>query len=164
MLTMKINGGRELHALLQQLPVKVETRILRNALARGAKVIQQEAILRAPVLTGELRDSIKTTRDTKRGRVTAKVKLRGHHSYLGYFFEYGASPHIISVRDGEGSLKIGNNFVGKEVQHPGVYQPFMRPALDAKAQEAINVIGEYFAQYIKLGDIQAPTIAVDVEE
>lgn len=165
MITMKLNGGKELHALLQQLPVEVETKIMRNALARGANVIRDEARARVADETGLLRKAIKSTRNTRKGQVIAKVKLRGRHSYLGLFMEYGVTAHMITVADGAGALKIGRQFVSGSVQHPGhAPRPFMRPALDTKAKEAINVIGQYISQYLKFGSIQAPTVSVDEED
>jgi HK97 gp10 family phage protein len=165
MIAFKIKGGKELHALMQQLPVEVETKILRNAMARGARVIADEAKLRVPDDEGLLRKSNKTSRNTKNGQVIAKVKLKGPHSYVGTFMEYGVLPHIISVADGEGAMKIGKNFVTGAVKHPGhASHPFMRPALDARAEEAINVIGEYLGSYLRFGTIQAPVVAVDDEE
>lgn len=182
MITMKINGGKELHDLLQKLPVEIETKIMRNAMAKGAKVIQAEAKALVPVKTGLLRKAIKTTRDTKRGQVIAKVKIKGKHSYLARFIEYGVAPHLIAATgkgegrvavrkadEGRGTItngvmKIGDDFVSGIIQHPGhAAKPFLRPALDTKAAEAINVIGQYIAQYVKLGTIQAPTISVDEE-
>lgn len=42
-----------------------------------------------------------------------------------------------------GSLKIGENFVGESVHHPGAQpKPFMRPAIDEKQGEAIRAVGE----------------------
>lgn len=164
---MKIKGGKELHALLQQLPVEIETKIMRNAMAAGVRVIRDEAKLQVADTSesGLLRKAIKSTRNTKRGQVIAKVKLKGPHSYAGLFLEYGVEPHEISVRNAEGSLKIGKNYVGQEVMHPGFSaKPFFRPAFDAKAKEAINVIGEYIGRYLQFGSISAPTIAVDEEE
>ncbi len=166
MIDMKINGGKELHDLLQQLPVQVETKLLRAALGRGVKVIQAEAKLRVPDETGQLRRAIKTTRDTRQGRVIAKVKLKGKHAYLGVFQEYGVAAHAITVKEGskKTALRIGDNFVGAAVMHPGhAAQPFLRPAFDTKAAEAIDVIGQFIGQYLQFGAIQAPTIAVDEE-
>lgn len=164
---MKIKNGKQVHALLQQLPVEIETKIMRNAMARGVKIIRDEAKLQVSDTTesGLLRKAIKSSRNTKKGRVIAKVKLKGPHSYVGLFLEYGVKPHEISVRDAEGSLKIGKQFVGAQVMHPGVTeQPFMRPAFDRKAAEAVNAIGEYIGKYVQFGSISAPTIAVDEEE
>ena len=165
MIEFKIKGGKELHALMQQLPVEMETKILRNALARGARVIADEAKLRAPDDEGLLRRAVKTSRNTKNGQVIAKVKLKGPHAYLGTFMEYGVLPHIISVADGAGAMKIGKNYVSGAVEHPGhASRPFMRPALETRAEEAVNVIGEYIGSYLQFGTITAPTVAVDEEE
>lgn len=166
---MKLKNGKQVYDLLQQLPVQVEVKIMRNALAQGVKVLRDEARLQVSdtTETGALRKAIKTTRDTRRktGQVVAKVKLKGRHSYLGLYMEYGVRPHVISVVDGEGSLKIGNNFVGAEVMHPGfIAKPFLRPALDSKAGAAIDAVGAYIAKYVTFGSIQAPTISVDEEE
>ena len=166
MITMSIKGGKQVHDLLQMLPVQVETKILRNALAAGAKVLRDEARNQVAdtTETGLLRKAIKTTRDTRQGRVIAKVKLKGKHSYLGLYLEYGVLPHEITVKDG-GSLRIGKNFVGMEVMHPGfTAKPFFRPALDAKATEAVNAVGAYLTKYLQFGNISAPVVAVDEEE
>ncbi|MCW1431401.1 HK97 gp10 family phage protein [Novosphingobium sp. JCM 18896] len=166
---MKMVGGAKMHDLLQQLPVEIETKIMRNGLAAGVRVLRDEA--RAQVAdstaTGKLRKSIKTTRDTNRktGQVIAKVKLKGEHSYLGLWMERGVSPHLITVRDGSGALKIGRNFVSGEVMHPGfAAKPFMTPAVDIKGDAAINEVGDYIARYLNWGTIQAPAVAVDEEE
>lgn len=87
--------------------------------------------------------------------------------------EYGTAPHWISVREdarpkrntrrgvrpvsmrtlnrmaARGSLKIGENFVGASVHHPGARRkPFMRPAFDAKSDEAAQVILAYLQKKI----------------
>lgn len=190
MINVKIKGGKELHALMQQLPVEVETKILRQGMAKGANAVRDEARLNVAVESGGLRRSIKTSRNTKNGQVVAKVKLKGPHAFLGIFQEYGVAPHLISVEEGakptkrkrdgrvvplsmgtinkmvdRGSLVIGGNFVGKMVQHPGhASRPFMRPALDTKAAEVVSVVGEYLSKYLQFGEITAPVVAVDEEE
>ena len=63
-----------------------------------------------------------------------------------------------------GSLKIGENFVGPVVMHPGhAAKPFLRPALDQKAEEAVNAMGTYIAHRVQIGDLRAPTLEVDDE-
>jgi HK97 gp10 family phage protein len=164
---MKITGGKQVHDLLQQLPVEVETKIMRNALSAGVRVYRDEARNQVADTTdtGLLRKAIKTSRNTKRGRVIAKVKLKGKHSYAGLFLEFGVAAHAITVRDAEGSLKIGKNFVGAEVMHPGFSpKPFLRPSFDLKSKDAVNAVGAYIGKYLQFGSITAPTIAVDEEE
>lgn len=95
------------------------------------------------------------------------------HGFLGLFHEYGVAPHYINpgdatttggksmsarlltraARRGEvmgdaetQTLRINNNVITGGVFHPGhIARPFMRPALDAKAGEAVQA----FAQRIR---------------
>jgi HK97 gp10 family phage protein len=161
-----IKGGDELAALMQQLPVEVETKILRNGLAAGANVIRDEARARAPRKTGALARSVKTTRDTKRqtGQIIAKVRLKGRHAFLGKFFEYGVLPHKIWVSGGKESLVINGVAIGRQVWHPGIApMPWFRPAFDAKSAAAVDVVGDYLRQYLTFGAISVPPVAVEEE-
>lgn len=160
----RLKGGKELHDLLQKLPVEVEVKLLRNAMGRAVKLLRDEARAIAPLETGIMKRAIKSTRNTKNGQVIAKVKMRGKHSYLGTFMEFGVAPHAITVRNG-GTLKINGQKVGKSVMHPGhTAKPFLRPTLDRFGEEAVNAMGKYFQDYLKLGSIQAPLVSVDEEE
>jgi HK97 gp10 family phage protein len=162
----QIKGGKELAALMAQLPIEVETKILRNGLKAGAKIIRDEARALAPKKTGEMAKSIKTFsgKSLVDGQVVVKIKLRGKHAFLGPFIEHGVLPHLIWVKSKE-SLAIHGVPIGKRVQHPGsAAKPFMRPALDNKAEEAIQQVGNYLTHYLSWGTITAPTVEVDAEE
>lgn len=163
MIELRLKGGKELHDLMQQLPVEVETKILRAALGRGAKILRDEARSLAPVESGAMKKAIKSSRNTKKGQVIAKAKMLGKHSFLGLFAEYGVAPHVITARPGS-VLRIGRNTVGTSVQHPGhAARPFMRPALENKAKEVVEVITEYMTKYLAFGTLSVPTVTVDVE-
>jgi HK97 gp10 family phage protein len=165
-ITYTIKGGKELDALLQKLPIEVEQKILRNGLNAGAKVIRDEARRLAPHKSGAMANSIKTASslDQNAGQVVVKVRLRGRHAFLGYFMEYGVLPHMIWVKS-KMSLVINGVAIGRQVMHPGfAARPFMRPALDAKAQEAVQVVGDYMSRYLTWGTITAPKVEVDVQE
>ena len=62
-------------------------------------------------------------------------------------------------------LKIGNNFVGPVVQHPGIApRPFMRPALDGQGKNAIVATGEYVKKRLaKKHGLDTADIAVEAE-
>lgn len=167
MIDYRIRGGKELDALLQQLPVEVETKLLRNGLGAGANVIRDEARVLAAKKTGAMAAAVKSVRGsrTAEGQVVAKVRLRGKHSFLGLFMEHGVLAHEIWVRSKRGTLIINGVSVGKKVMHPGFApRPFMRPALDGKAGEAVAAVTEYLTRYLSWGSIQAPTVTVDEEE
>jgi HK97 gp10 family phage protein len=161
---VRITGGKQLHDLLQQLPVEVETKILRAAMGRAARVLRDEARAMAPLESGDMKKSIKSTRNTKKGQVIAKVKMLGKHSFLGLFMEYGVSPHVITAKPGR-VLRIGRNSVGKSVKHPGhAARPFLRPALDTNAPRIVQLVTDYMTKYLAFGTIVVPEVSVDVEE
>lgn len=153
-------------ALLAQMPVEVETKIMRNAVAAGAREIRDEARILAPKRTGAMAGAIRVTRNTSlsAGQVIAKVRLKGPHAFLGYFHEYSVLPHLIWTR-GKGSLVINGVPIGKQVWHPGhASKPFMRPALDNKADDVVKIVDGYLRSYLQWGSITVPPVAVDDEE
>src|SRR6185369_10816608 len=155
----KINGGKELAALMAQLPVEVETKIMGNGLVAGANVIRDDARSRVRAKSGLTRKSIKTARSVGEGQVVAKIKLTGKHAFVGHFLEHGVAAHQIWVHGGKQSLVINGVPIGKMVRHPGFApKPFMRPALDSKAGQAVQAVAGYLTRYLKWGTIATPSI------
>ena len=144
MSNVHIKGGAELNKFLQQLPVKIEQSVLRGALRAGANVVMAEAKANVPVESGQLRDGLKVSTSSRRGRVTAKVKATGKHAHIAPWLDYGTAAHKITAK-GKGMF-FGGLFV-KGVQHPGSRpKPFMRPALDGRAQDAVSAAARYMKQ------------------
>lgn len=168
-----VKGLDETLAVLAAFPANLQ----RNAVSRGMRaagnVVRDEARLRAPKDTGKLAKAIKTgsPRKLENGVHSVRVRLDGEHSYLGIFHEYGVAPHYITAgdanlsprkltqkarRDGplaeadDGSLVINGNHVRGAVLHPGVpARPFMRPALDIKADEAVAALAEAIKDFVE---------------
>ena len=139
---VRVKGLSDLNKFLQQLPAKVEQSVLRGALRAGANVVMAEAKANVPVDSGQLRDGLKVSTSSRRGRVTAKVKATGKHAFIAPWLEYGTAAHKITAKKGKG-LFFGGLFV-KGVQHPGSRpKPFMRPALDGCAQDAVVAAAQY---------------------
>jgi HK97 gp10 family phage protein len=139
---VNVKGLSELYALLQQVPVKIERNVTRGMLRAGMKPIQEEAKSNARVLSGELRDGLKISTSAKGGTVYAKLTTTGPHGFVAKFLEFGTKAHWILAK-ADGALAIGDYFA-KSVHHPGITpKPFMRPALDARAQDAVIAAGNY---------------------
>ena len=166
-------GKAQALAVFADAPKKLAS-VLRGAGRAGATVIADEARERASF--GETRDAIAvTTRATASG-VTAKVTVKkGYGRSVGFWLEYGTSPHFISVdpaqragtsagrvnrldkraaaegRSGPGkTLVINGKLVGATVLHPGARkQPFLRPALDIKKVEATAAAQSYINARVK---------------
>lgn len=150
MTEIKIEGLADLQALLDALPAKIEGRIVRGALRAGAKVVADEAKRRCPVGTdvpkgetpGSLRDSIHVSMRSKQGRITATIKAGGEKAYYAHMVEYGTARHWIKPRNRK-SLFIAGLFK-EAIEHPGAKKhPFMRPAIDSKAVEALQAVADY---------------------
>lgn len=155
-----IVGGRELDAMLQSLPVKVERNILRAALRAGAAVFREEAKAKAPVDSGALRRSIKVSTNSKKGRVTAKLKVGGKLAPHAHLVEYGTKPHTITAKQG-GGLTVGGNVVSS-VDHPGARpRAFMRPAFDTKPPAAIAAVASKIRERLTTAGINVPAPEVE---
>lgn len=79
MITVKIDGLKDLERYLKQLPEEIQKRPLRSAVSAGAKVILDEAKSRVPVDTGNLRKSLyryRSRRDSPKGKETFLVGVR----------------------------------------------------------------------------------------
>lgn len=135
---IEVQGLRELHQALQQLPVRMEKNILRGAIRAGARVIYEEARRRAPVLKdadprrimGALAKSVRImSPNLRNGTIKGGVMAGGKatvgrgankvqaNAWYAHFVEYGT------------------------VNMPA--QPFLRPAVDSRAQTAIEATGQY---------------------
>lgn len=131
-------GGAALDDLLRTLPAKVHRNINRAALRAGAKVYLEEVKQNIPVDSGQLRASARITSRAKGDEVSASVKVGNFVAWYAHLVEFGTRPHRIAVPAGQGAMRFGGT-VARRVDHPGTTgRPFMRPAAQAKFQEAIQ--------------------------
>lgn len=132
-----IAGGRELDELLQTLPAKLETNIMRSALRAGARVYLDQVKQNIPVKLGDLRKSARiTTRKDRSGQISASVKVGNRQAFYAQMVEFGTRAHSITAR-----AMVVNGAVVRSVDHPGARpHPFMRPAADEKFNEAVSAV------------------------
>ncbi len=167
-------GRAEVSRYMRQIPVVLETKVLRGAARAGGQVIADEAKLRAN--SEPVREGVIIRTKSEDGRVVVRISVReGWARSLGIWAEYGTDPHFISVdasqsegksvrrineQAKEGSLIIGGKFVGTTVLHPGARpHPFLRPALDNKQAEAIAAAQGYITTRLAregLGGAEVP--------
>lgn len=149
-----VSGLREIDEALSTLPEKMQRNVMRAALRAGAKEIAQQAKQDAPKKTGKLADSVRVSSRIRYGMPEATVKaggkLKGKNIWYAVIVEKGAVPHEIAVRKGTMSLFINGKPAGKSVQHPGFSaRPFMRPAMNAKAKDAVGQTAEFIRDRLK---------------
>ena len=136
-----VRGLAELNKYLQTLPIRIEKNVLRGSLRAGAKPILAQAVAMVPVLSSELKKSLKIGTRARGGTVTATVKT---NVFYARFVEFGTQGHFINAKPG-GFLSFGGIFA-KSVWHPGIPKgpkAFMRPALDSQAQTAVIAAAVY---------------------
>jgi HK97 gp10 family phage protein len=141
-----ITGLKELYALLQSVPLKLERNVMRGALRKGATIVRDAAKMNIPVsppnqrnvdlyggYMGALRDSLRVGTRSRRGVIRGYVRAGGKSkkskadTYYARWVEYGTSAHW-----------IGNRW------HPGARpHPYLRPALDVNTRASVVAIGNY---------------------
>lgn len=123
-LTRRLNGFSALSRLLVRLLVFPSVGVSERAVLEGAKVIVAEARRLAPVLSGQLRDSIDADLGTRegtsvqltRGGVTASIGPRLPEGWYGHFPEFGTA------------------------EMPAT--PYLRPALASREAQAVERIAD----------------------
>lgn len=172
MTTQALKGGPELLAFLGAFPAKLQKGAVRAGVTAAAKPIRDKARANVRRRSGKTAKAIKTSssRVNQDGTISVKIQLKGEHSFIGLFLEYGVAPHLITPGDSKlsaktlnrsakklgssvdpktGALRIGDNFIRGAVLHPGFAPlPFLRPALDTEADEAINEFGKRIRTYL----------------
>lgn len=139
---IEIKGAKELYDQLQQLPAKIERNVMRGAIRAGALIIEEEAKRQVPVKSGALRDSVRVSVRAVRGRVFATIRAGNDKAFYAHFVEFGTAAHEERPQGAKSLFFAGLNRT--IVEHPGAQpRPFMRPALDAKAQSAIDAVADY---------------------
>lgn len=179
-----VKGLSDLQKFLDQLAPKLEANIMRGALRAGANVSRDRAranlAANGSVKTGKLQRSLKISTKSKRGTVTAKVQASSLADNRAFWLEFGTAAHLISVQNEEKGinaktgkyvsmttinrnvLKIGNNFVGPTVSHPGARaMPYLRPALDAGAQDSLLAVGNYIKKRLTKQGLDVSDIEID---
>ena len=138
-----VKGLDQLQKFLDQLPAKLEANVMRGALRCGMNVIQPVAQANVHSVSGALAKGLKIGTRVSGGTVIARLRATGKHAFIAHMLEFtGAKPHKITAKKGGFLALFG--VVRKSVQHPGFKaRPFLRPALDGQAQNAVIAVAEY---------------------
>ena len=130
-LTFKIEGAKELERALKQIPLKFQKRIAKSAVRAGANVILKEARQRVSVDRGVLKKSLRVVSRSRRvGDAVASVVTRAGKKWQARGMDARYA----------GKVEFGTK------TRPAT--PFLRPALDTKAAEAIKAIAKMITKKI----------------
>ncbi len=147
MTSVTIGGFDRLERALIQLPIRNSKNVLRRSIRAGIKVVLDQAKLNVPVESGLLRKSLGIR--FKRGRPgqvfvqmgPRKNRDKKKDPWYAHLVEFGTRPHSLRKRDKLANFRTGRR--SRQTQgskmHPGARsKPFLRPAFDTKAQDAID--------------------------
>jgi len=143
MAELHVKGLAELHNVLQGLPEELEKKVLRNALAAGAREFKKAAQANVPVKSGALRKSIRVKTSARKGRYRLKaLVIAGNaEAYYAHMVEFGTAAHMIKPAKGKALAFLG--LARDAVEHPGAQaKPFMRPAFDSGSEAAIKAFAD----------------------
>lgn len=179
--TLNVKGLSELIKFMDEFPAKLQRNVMRGAMRAAAVEVKGTVVANAPEgppstegaskygqRQGDLKSTIRVSVRIIGGKVVAKV-VAGGTAKSGaptlneaVWNEFGTRPHTIAAVSG--ALKIGDRFVGS-VEHPGAApHPFMRPALDAKAADAVVAAGNYVKNRLATKNgLDTSDVSIEVE-
>lgn len=140
--SIQLKGFKEMNDQLLTLPNKVAGKALEPSVHAGAKVIRTEARRLAPKHADPYED--KARKDRKPGNLKRLIISRSNKKVKdGITVSIGPSRAAFYGRFIElGHAKVGGGTVAAI--------PFLRPALDAKGREAVQVMGDrLFVEIVK---------------
>lgn len=124
-ITFGLKGAKEMSNLLKELGPNVARRVGARAVKAGTEIILLEARRLVPRLTGELQAAIAQMplKTNVEERVGVEIGFRKPTSARAHFIEFGRAHQVA--------------------------KPFMRPAMDAKAEPALEEMGRVLAKGIE---------------
>ena len=156
--SLKVEGFKELDEALGNLKKATARTVMRRALAKAAQPIIDEMRRLAPVLSGRLRNSIRT------GKITKGVADASAAAYRDVIQAGGDSREAMrALREVRRSASVGMAFeylnIGPDTSAPHAHlvefgtvrqapQPFVRPAFDGRWRDALAIIGEALREEI----------------
>ena len=168
-----VKGLADLDRYLSALPANMQKAAIRQALTAAAAPVRDEARARISKESGLTARSIRTgsPRQNQDGTfsITVRADPKAKHAYIAYFLEHGVRPHQITLMRARGgkagrnaaareaggakvakAFRIGDRFVSGVISHPGLHpMPFLVPALDVRAEDAIKAFAGRIRDYLE---------------
>lgn len=134
-----LSGFEETFKALEQLPTKIEIKILKQAVTKLAKDITAEVKARAPVKTGVLRDSLSLKGATRR---KGNISVTMHGKFYARFLEKGTK-----VRKTKGRGKVKKPALRGRIN--AEQNKFIQPVIEGRGSQLIDLITEEIANSIE---------------
>lgn len=160
---ISVFGDKQLQKDLNAIGIKAGKKVVRSALRKEAKVVSNNASAKAPVDTGDLRDSIKVRASTNKRRGQFGVEVApGTRAELGIdpkdeYYYPAANEFGRNAGTGRRAVmqrtrrKARQKLAGKRTTNKIVpARPFLRPAFDERKDVALkNIMASITAEVTK---------------
>lgn len=130
---VRIEGSDELRQWLLTVPKKVGNKILRQALRRAGKIVQERAKALAPVESGLLKKSISVRRSKRAKRGTEAVVI------FPDVTKFAVAEKAFGVKVGETAVDFYAPYQ-EFGTHDMPAHPYMRPAFDQTKDKALAIV------------------------
>jgi HK97 gp10 family phage protein len=148
--TVEVKGLSEMQRMLSQLPGVLQEKIGVDAMAKAAQVIQAEVTTRAPVRASSgHEDGKKVSRRQHRRRYPGNLKQNIHVRRV-----QAESGSMISFEVGPSGAAWYGRLVELGTSRAAAH-PFLRPAVDAKAQDSIDTFAHVLEEDLETAVRQA---------
>ena len=166
--TAKIHGIDAAVRAMGRLEYNARRRVASGAVTAGLKVLRTEARALAPVASGGLKASLRSSKkldrktgtvmgEVKGGKATKTMKRKGQTGFYLRFVHEGTKPHVIPKQRARNSLSakpkrlsIPGLGVYSRVQHPGnKANRFLLRAMDNGASRAIEAFRKAFGEKLE---------------
>jgi HK97 gp10 family phage protein len=146
---VQIQGMRELSRALRELPQRVATNDLQAATAAGARLIRDDARIKAPVYTGPVAQGHPAPGTLRKSIITKNIRELSDRVRRVVF---------VLVRHGKQFQKMGKKQINRDAFYWRFVEfgskkmsarPFMRPAFEARKHDAVDAIKEVLAERIE---------------
>ncbi len=135
---MTITGLAELLVRLRQLPEKMQTHVVRGAVASGAAIIKNEAMLRAPYYSGQVGKNHPAPGTLRNAIYQARLTTESSPTNETW---------LVSVRKGNKAAEKGMDaYYATWVEYGTVKmsaRPYMRPAFESKKSAAVDAMRDF---------------------
>lgn len=170
---LDMKGLADVMNVLTVLPKNLQTNGMRQMLGAMANPIMDDAKQRAAMVSPKVAKAIRkgSARKNQDGTFSIRIYVdeRREDGWLGYLIETGTRPHMITLRrDRKGkagrnaaaraangqkvpkAFTLGGEVASGTIMHPGVRaHPFLVPALDIRADDAIRAGSAKLAQFLE---------------
>jgi HK97 gp10 family phage protein len=146
---VNVEGLAELRAALRELPQRIARNVLRGAVSAGAAVIRKEAKARAPLYTGKVAEGHPPAGTLK--RAIYQKQINELSSLTNQVFFVGVRHGKKYQKQGKKGDKSQDAYYWRWVEFGTskmAARPFMRPAFEAKKNEAVAAIKTYLTDRI----------------